>query len=260
MMQSSKQPAKRPARVLHLTDPHLFASEAGELRGTNTLASLRAVIRHIRDSGWQADLVAVTGDIIQDDSREAYERFRDCLAALELPVACIPGNHDIPELMQSVLTSPAFTYCDSHALQDWLIVGIDSCVAGSAGGRVTAAEVARTRRVISESGKAHALVCLHHPPVHMNSRWLDSVGLQDGTELLSSLADIHQVRGTLSGHVHQDYVARHHGIDVIATPSTCRQFKPQSELFAVDDRPPAYRRVELFDSGVIDTELVWVNG
>lgn len=260
IMQSNKQSATRPARLLHLTDSHLFASEAGKLRGTNTLASLQAVIRHIRDSGWQADLVAVTGDIIQDDSRQAYERFRDCLAGLQLPVACIPGNHDIPELMRSVLISPAFTYCDTHALQDWLVIGIDSCVAGSAGGRVAAAEVARAREAIAESGKAHALVCLHHPPVQMGSRWLDSVGLQDGTALLNCLADIPQVRGTLSGHVHQDYAARHGGIDVIATPSTCRQFKPQSDLFAVDDRPPAYRRVELFDNGEIDSELVWVNG
>ena len=48
MTNSSQQRTARPARVLHLTDPHLFGSADGELRGTNTLASLQAVIEHFQ--------------------------------------------------------------------------------------------------------------------------------------------------------------------------------------------------------------------
>jgi Icc protein len=59
--------------------------------------------------------------------------------------------------------------------------------------------------------------------------------------------------------VHQTYDADHGGIRVIATPSTCRQFLPGSETFAVDDRPPAYRRISLFASGDVDAELIWVD-
>lgn len=259
MTGSGEQPVPRPARVLHVTDPHLFASADGELRGRNTLQSLAAVIEHIRASNWQADLVAVTGDLIQDDSRQAYERFRDCFAGLDIPVACIPGNHDIPALMQSVLAVDPFTCCGAQVLQNWLVVGIDSCVAGVAGGRVAAAEIERLKRVVAVAGSEHVLVCLHHPPARMGSRWLDSVGLEGAAELLQELAAIPGIRGTLSGHVHQDYAVRHGDIEVIATPSTCRQFKPHSDLFAVDDRPPAYRQVELVPDGTIRSTVVWVD-
>ena len=64
-------------RVLHLTDPHLFADPDGELRGTNTQVSLARVLAHYQASDWNADRVVMTGDIIQDDTAEAYQRFRD---------------------------------------------------------------------------------------------------------------------------------------------------------------------------------------
>ena len=260
MTNSSQQRTARPARVLHLTDPHLFGSADGELRGTNTLASLQAVIEHFQGSDWRADLIAVTGDIIQDDSRRAYERFRDCFSELGIPVACIPGNHDIPGLMQDVLGESPFSYCGTHVLQSWLIVGIDSCVAGQAGGRVSQKEITRLATIVSDSSQAHVLVCLHHPPASLGSRWLDSVGLEDSAEVLRQLASIPGVKATLSGHVHQDFFAEIEGVRVIATPSTCRQFKPKSDLFAVDARPPAYRLLELGVDGSIDSTLVWLDG
>jgi Icc protein len=49
------------------------------------------------------------------------------------------------------------------------------------------------------------------------------------------------------------------GIRILATPSTCRQFKPGSEKFEVDDKPPAYRHIELGADGEVDTRLVWVD-
>ena len=151
MTQTSQQHEARPVRVLHLTDPHLFGNADGELRGTNSLASLEAVIAHFQGGNLQADLIAVTGDIIQDDSREAYERFRDCFGEIEIPVACIPGNHDIPDMMREVLSEYPFSYCSAHELRNWLIVGIDSCVAGQAGGRVSREETHRLETLVNAS-------------------------------------------------------------------------------------------------------------
>jgi len=33
---------------------------------------------------------------------------------------------------------------------------------------------------------------------------------------------------------------------------------PGSDEFALDDKPPAYRRIELSADGTVSTELVWV--
>ncbi|MDX1516102.1 MAG: phosphodiesterase [Woeseiaceae bacterium] len=246
-------------RVLHLTDPHLFADPSGELRGTVTYASLQQVLDHHRDSGWQADIVSCTGDLIQDDSAEAYEHFKSLLGPLGLPVHCVPGNHDVRALMQAALDAPPFFYCDTAELGGWLMIGLDSCVSEQAGGAVSDDELDRFDAALAASDAAHVLVCLHHPPVPMGSEWLDTVGLDAGDAFLARINASGRVRLMLFGHVHQAYDRRHGNVQVIATPSTCRQFKPKSKAFAVDQRPPAYRRLTLRPDGSFDNELVWID-
>ena len=53
------------------------------------------------------------------------------------------------------------------------------------------------------------------------------------------------VRGILWGHVHQQFDGLRGGVRLLATPSTCAQFLPHSHDFAIDDRPPAFRSLEL---------------
>ena len=245
-------------RVLHLTDPHLFAERTGSLRGAVTCDTLQSVLAHYRESGFAADLVALTGDIVQDDSAEGYAHCRDLVSALGLPVFCVPGNHDVPSLMRRMLPDPPFTCCGAVEDGNWLLVGMDTCVEGRAGGRIAARELRRMDETIAASRAEHVLICLHHPPVPMHSKWLDSVGLDNGDEFLARAAASGRVRAAICGHVHQDYDAVHGGIRVITTPSTCRQFLPRADEFAVDDRPPAYRRIELRPDGGVDTDLVWV--
>ncbi len=93
----------------------------------------------------------------------------------------------------------------------------------------------------------------------MGSKWLDTVGLKNGDEVLERLRMLERIRVTAFGHVHQAYDEDYEGIRIIATPATCRQFAPGSDDFAVDDNPPAYRRIELHADGSVDTELVWVS-
>lgn len=244
--------------MLHLTDPHLFADRQGALRGAVTYDSLQAVLEHYRDSGWQADIAVVTGDLIQDDSAGAYAHFRESLATLGMPVHCLPGNHDVPALMRDALAEEPFHYCRPIERAGWLIASVDSCVAGVAGGAISNREYERLEHLIAASDAEHVMVCLHHPPVPMNSKWLDTVGLKDGEEFLGRLANAGKVRLAIFGHVHQEYDADHHGIRIIATPSTCRQFAKGSETFAVDENPPAYRRITLNNDGSFDSDLVWV--
>ncbi len=251
--------AKGSLKVLHVTDPHLFADAAAALRGTVTHESFKAVLRHVAASGWRADLVAMTGDVVQDDSRGAYERFRDLVAPLGLPVYCVPGNHDVPKLMQEVLDGePLFRYCAAGTHGPWLVVGVDTSVAGSPAGRVAVHELERLRQVLDTTPAEHALVCLHHPPLPVGSRWLDQVGLANGAEFLETIGASGKTRAVLFGHVHQAFEDTFGSIRIIGTPSTCTQFETGSDEYAVSDQPPAYRRVALHPDGSVESGLVWV--
>lgn len=228
------------------------------MRGRVTYASLSSVLDDYRAGDWRADIALVTGDLVQDDSAAAYANFADIMGVLGIPVYCLPGNHDVHGLMQDALGEPPFHYCETVTTPAWTIISVDSCIPGEVGGRVSAAELDRIDAEISRSDAEFAMVCLHHPPVLVKSAWLDAHGLKNSAELLQRLAVSGKVRLVVFGHVHQHYDASHDGIRIIGTPSTCRQFKPLSDEFATDDRPPAYRRIELLDDGNVAQELVWL--
>jgi Icc protein len=257
---ASALPASESAlRILHLTDPHLFASADGALRGVVTADSFMRVLRHHRSSAWPADAVVVTGDVVQDDSAAAYDRFRHALVTLDLPVLCVPGNHDVDVLMRAVCADPPFEYCTIREFGNWMLAGINSCRTGEVGGTVTDDEFERLHEAIEDGAAEHVLVFLHHPPIRLRSAWLDEVGLVNGAECLQEFARTGRVRIVIFGHAHQAYDGTHNGMHVLGTPSTCRQFLPLSDRFAVDDRPPAYRRIELRPDGEFSTDLVWLD-
>jgi Icc protein len=237
----------------------LFAEPESSLRGKITYASLKSVLAHIEREAWPADFVSMTGDVSQDETAASYSIFEELFSAMDLPVHCVPGNHDDRELMRSELSSKPFYYCDSTRLQGWLVVGVDSCLDGEAGGNISSDDLACLERSLQETTAEHIIVCLHHPPLPVGSHWLDQVGLHNGEEYLDLLAASGKVRTTIFGHVHQAFDATHKGIRVLGTPSTCRQFKVASDKFALDILPPAYRRICLYADGTVDTELLWVD-
>lgn len=228
------------------------------MRGTVTYSSLHDVLTHIRSSDWPADFIAMTGDVIQDDSGAAYDRFRELIEPLGLPVFCVPGNHDVRELMRDALSASPFQYCGTLQRDNWLVIGVDSCVRDNAAGFVDDSELRRLEEKIAGTDAEHVLVCLHHPPLPVGSQWLDSVGLGNADEFLHSIEKSGKVRAAIFGHVHQAFDSLHNSIHIIGTPSTCRQFKTGSDEFALDDNPPAYRRISLHSDGSVQSELIWI--
>jgi Icc protein len=94
----------------------------------------------------------------------------------------------------------------------------------------------------------------------MHSRWLDQVGLENADEFFAVLDRHRNVRAVLWGHVHQVHDTERNGVKLFSTPSTCAQFLPLSNSFAIDHRPPGYRWLDLNADGTITTEVVWVEG
>jgi 3',5'-cyclic-AMP phosphodiesterase len=137
------------------------------------------------------------------------------------------------------------------------LVLLDSCVAGRAGGRISQAQLCALDSALAGSER-YAMICLHHHPVGMASHWLDAVGIENADEFFEVLDAHTRVRLVAWGHVHQSFDARRKGVRLLATPSTGGQFLPLSDKFAVDARPPAYRRLTLHSDGTVETEVIWV--
>lgn len=248
-----------PLKLVQFTDQHLFGDPARALRGVPTLPALRATLAAARDDIAACDIILATGDLVQDDPA-GYAHFRDAMGALGRPVLCIPGNHDDVPAMRAALAGPPFQHGGLHDAAGWRIVMLDSTVPGQTGGRLRDDELARLVQALGDAPQRHVLVCMHHHPAPMHSRWLDQVGLSNGAELLALLHDFPNVRGVLFGHVHQEGETQVRGLRLLATPATCSQFLPQSDEFAIDPRPPAWRTLSLHADGSIETQVKWLEG
>jgi Icc protein len=250
-------PHSRDIRVVQISDPHLRADPAGTLRDVVSLDALERVLAHALDSHVGVDALLCSGDVVNDEPA-GYAHFVRTLAPYCRPVYCVPGNHDEPDRMRSALAQPGFQVGGFVDLGDWRIVLVDSCVPGRSAGRVSAAELRALEGALEGCG-GYALVCVHHHPVAMGSHWLDGVGIENAAEFLAVLDAHPRVRALVWGHVHQCFEGWRNGVRLLATPSTCAQFLPRSHDFALDTRPPAYRRITLRADGTVDTEVVWVH-
>lgn len=243
-------------QILQFTDPHLFGSAAGSLRGVVTDTTLRAVVDAAFAEVPGHSAVLMTGDLVQDDPT-GYARFREILGVSRKPVLCIPGNHDEPAAMRLALAAPPFEYCGAHAFGAWQFIMLDSVDPGHVGGRLTPAELERLDRTLAGS-RAHAMVCLHHHPVDMGSRWIDGIGLANPEDFWRVIDAHAHVRAVTWGHVHQEFEGRRGDVRLFATPSTGAQFLPLSDRYAIDERPPAYRRFDLAADGRMRSAVNWL--
>ncbi|OYT72299.1 MAG: 3',5'-cyclic-AMP phosphodiesterase [Chloracidobacterium sp. CP2_5A] len=256
-MPSPRQDA--PASVLHITDTHLFAKRDGRLLGMNTYDSLTAVLADAAQSA--PDAALATGDLAQDGAAEAYAHLTEALAAFAAacaappPVYWLPGNHDAPPVMRAALVKPPLRPEREAIIGNWQVILLDSTVPGEVGGRLSDAELARLDASLAAQADRPALVCLHHNPVSVNAQWMDSIGLANADAFFETLDRWASVRAVLWGHVHQEIDIERRGVRLMASPSTCIQFRPQTAQFGIDQRAPGYRRLWLYPDGRLETRV-----
>ncbi len=247
----------QPLRLLQFSDTHLFGSADGQIKGVRSYHSLEQVLAKARARHWDADALLLTGDIVHDDP-VGYAHIKTLFGNLGKPIYCLPGNHDDGPKLADALQGAPFQIGGHVDLQNWRIIMLDSVVPGAAHGELSPHELIRLDAALASAGNRHIVICLHHHPVPMASRWLDDVRLRNAADFFSLVDRCPQVRAICWGHVHQQFDVHRKGVRLLAVPSTCAQFTPHSEQFAIDHAPPGYRRLTLHENGKVDTEVVRV--
>ena len=243
-------------RLVQVTDTHLNGTPNGELLGMNTARSARAVIDAAKRSG-NIDCFLITGDIAADEQPTAYEQL-EAMLGRDTPSLWLPGNHDD---VRSNL-APLETYLKRRLrTPNWDVVMLETQVQGEVGGALDTAELAALATAIDDAvaGDKYLLIATHHPLRSMGSAWLDEQSVRNANEALNMLAPHADRVLTISGHVHQESDAVISGIRMLTTPSTCVQFAPGSEDFALADLSPGYRSLRLYADGSVHTEVVRVS-
>lgn len=239
-------------RLVQITDTHLFADASGRLKGGDTEASLNAVIEVCRTHHPNPDLTLLTGDLSHDGSSRSYQRISKLIERLEVPVLAIPGNHDdISTMCQCGLGNER-----QRLIKGWNIVMLDTAIGGVDGGYLAAQELAFLDKALASQPNTPTLIGLHHHPIPVGSRWLDTIGLENSGDFFKVTDRYPQVRGIIFGHIHQEFASERNGALLLGAPATCIQFKPYAEEFCLDSIGPGYRWLELQPNGTITTGVV----
>ncbi|NJN85571.1 MAG: 3',5'-cyclic-AMP phosphodiesterase [Leptolyngbyaceae cyanobacterium SL_7_1] len=241
--------------VAQLTDTHLFADAAEQMRGCVTWESLQSVLALLKNLTPRPDLLVLTGDLSQDETVASYQRLREAIAPLAIPTYRIPGNHDIVPRLQEVLRGEPFIPAAQFNQGGWLGLLLDSTVPGSTAGAVSPETLAWVEAQLTQHPQQPTLIALHHPPVAIGSDWMDGLGLENG-DAFSQVLDRHsQVKLVIFGHIHQAFDETRNGVRYLGCPSTCVQFTPQSTTFAIDPVTPGLRVLTLHPDGQFTTAI-----
>lgn len=242
-----------PVAVLQITDTHIYASPDPAYTGIDTLASFEAVLALARRTHWPPAALIMTGDLSNDGSEAAYRSLRTRLTELDVPVYCLPGNHDDEETMRTVLPGHNVHVVQGAGLGAWRAVFVNTVERGQVGGRVSAAALEALERELAGHRAQPALICMHHPPVSIGSRWLDRLGVANGEALFQVLDRYANARGVIWGHAHQAFEDRRGGLRLLGAPSTCVQFASGAEEYRRDTVKPGYRWLLLHADGTLES-------
>ena len=251
--------SERLVEVLQLTDLHLLHTTQGTLWDINPYANFRRILQEAIGRYPSTTLLLLTGDLVNDPTVEAYRLLRDGLTKLDYPVFRLPGNHDDVILLDGALSGGNFHKEQAVELGDWQIILLDSNAPSPIGGRLDQMELQRLEKSLQAYPDRHALVCLHHHPVPIDSPWMDVMALQNPRDLFEILDRYPQVRGVIWGHIHQEFEAEWHGVRLLGAPATSIQFVPRCAQFQKHSLGPGYRWLGLASDGVIHTRVHYLS-
>lgn len=250
-----------PLRILQITDCHLFADPAVELKGICTRQRLNLVLAALREELPRAERLIITGDLAHDERNETYAALRGLLEDWLPRLRLVPGNHDDREAMRETFRDVVETVHGrnvfAESLGPWRLLGLDTQITGAVPGEIGPRQFAWLEEQLTVSPQP-TTIFMHHPPVRVGSEWLDKIGLVDVDAFWDLLARFPQVRAICSGHVHQELALSRGSTLVLTAPATGVQFLPEAETLVVDAVSPGYRVLELQDDGGVRTRVLRV--
>ena len=82
---------------------------------------------------------------------------------------------------------------------------------------------------------------------------MDTMLIKNHQEFMALVQKNQQVKAVVMGHIHQELDASIGNLKLWGTPSTCFQFKRNSDKFAWGERIPGYRWFELYADGRLES-------
>ena len=214
--------------IAQISDTHIKPEGRLAYRRVDTAAHLARAVRHLLAMTPRPDVVLGTGDLVDAGRPDEYQRLRELLAPLTMPVYLIPGNHDDRGALRDAFRDHAYLprdgfvqyVVDSYPVR---LVALDTVVPGKRSGLLCEERLAWLDGRLREAPTRPTLVLMHHPPFRTGIAHMDALGLENADAFGEVIRRHAQVEAITSGHLHRPIQVRWNGTIAMTAPSTAHQ-------------------------------------
>jgi 3',5'-cyclic-AMP phosphodiesterase len=218
--------AAEPFLLAQLSDSHVSDDDDGRA------LALAAAVRWVLALDPAPGAVLVSGDLTEHGSASEYERVRELLSALTMPVHVLAGNHDDPAVMRksfplplAAAGTPSEDYRYATRCGPLRLVACDTTQPGRDDGAFGDERLAWLEAQLTEDRDTPTIVAMHHLPLPTGIPAMDALGLPRGDRVAIDelVAAFPHVGAIVTGHVHRAVVGTLGGCAVFACPSAWMQ-------------------------------------
>lgn len=235
-------PGPQRLTFLNLSDLHFAADGEPAQDGFNLSRSIGSQLRELVsefNADETLDFIVLTGDLVVDPSESNLEGVRKILNSLRLPYYVVPGNHDIPldkrqspgnkrvssfaRVFEGRGPRQGRSFWSVDTVKGWHLVGLDSTVPGTWGGRVGDEQLRWLEQDLRQNRGNPTIVFCHHGLVRFHP-W-DGQGswkgyLTENAQEVRAVLERHRnVFLVVTGHHHLFAHQSWNGIEYVACPA-----------------------------------------
>ena len=172
--------------IAHLSDPHVRPDGSLYQGVVDSNAQFAAAIAHVNALDPRPDLMLLSGDLVDHGHADEYAMLARLLAALEVPVLAIPGNHDEREAFRAAFTNQRWLPANgpiNYAVGDrgpLRIVAFDVTLPGLHHGIVSEEGAAWLHGVLAAEPARPTIVMMHQPPFDTGIPYMDPHCCREG--------------------------------------------------------------------------------
>jgi len=228
---------------IQISDSHIDNDKL--VMGIDTQANLGDIVSMISNKNY--DALLISGDLAHNGTLESYQKLQKILNPIETKIYVLPGNHDDLSNLSQIFSQ---SYLCNFILGCWEVITIDSVQVGKVSGRLNDEQLNSLSQQISSSSAKYIALCLHHPPVSMQSDWDDELSLENPEDLFAVIDQFDNIKAIMWGHAHQCYKSNRNGVKLFSCPSTALQYDGQPGI--------GYNQYTLHDDGEIYCKTQWL--
>ncbi len=239
-----------PYRVAVITDIHIDNDE--ELRyNISTKSNLLKLFQDIKSSN--INFIIITGDLCYNVPKiYIYKWIKEKLDEWGFEYLIIPGNHDNPQMIKEVFNMSTTFY----SLKEWnrQVLFLDTY-----NNRLPIEQQDWIKNEIKNNTDDEIIIFMHHPPVLMGSKFMDTkYPLRNIEQTQELFLNINKKLTIFCGHYHTEIIKEYGNQQIYLTPSNIFQIDRNHLDFTIESYNPGWRYLEFSEKKII-TQINYID-